>query len=168
MADLLMLKFEGSYEAQKALSEVRALDELPYAWIDEVAVVERHKGGLVALHSAHGSALRGAFYGSLIGLLLFWWFPPAWFLGGWLGGLGGGALIGEAMKRTGIDEKLVDEVKSELTPDTSALFFIGVSSDADEMVREFEEHHPVSVVRHTLSESTLEILKKEVGSPENA
>jgi uncharacterized membrane protein len=85
-----------------------------------------------------------------------------------LGGLGGGALIGEAMKRTGIDEKLVDEVKSELTPDTSALFFIGASSDADEMTREFEEHHPVSVVRHTLSESTLEILKREVGGPENA
>lgn len=166
MAELIMLRFDSPYGAQGALSEVRALEELHYAWMDDVAIVEKHKGGFVALHTPHGSAVRGAFFGSLIGLLLFWWFPPAWFFGGWLGGLGGGALIGEAMKRSGIDEKLVDQVKSELTPGTSAVFLIGASSDADEMARAFEEHHPASVIRHTLSEPTLENLKKELGAPE--
>ena len=86
----------------------------------------------------------------------------------WLGGLGGGALIGEAMKRSGVDEKLVDQVKDELTPGSSALFLIGVSSDAEEMARFFEEHHPVSVIRHTLPAPTLENLKKEMGGPEKA
>ena len=166
MAELIMLKFDGSYEAQSALSEVRALEELPYSWIDDVAIVEKHKGGFVALHTPHGSVAHGAFYGSLIGLLLFWWFPPAWFFGGWLGSLGGGVLIGEAMKRSGIDEKFVDQVKSELASGTSALFLIGAISDADEMARVFEEHHPASVIRHTLPEPAMENLKKELGAPE--
>jgi uncharacterized membrane protein len=82
--------------------------------------------------------------------------------------MGGGALIGEAMKRTGIDETFVDQVKSELTPGTSALFLIGASSDADEMARAFEEHHPTSVIRHTLPEPTLKNLKKEMGTQDKA
>lgn len=163
MAELIMLTFDNTYGAQSALASIRALEELNYAWIDDVAFVEKHKGGFVSIHSPHGSAAVGAFYGSLIGLLLFWWFPPAWFLGGWLGGLGGGALIGEAMKRTGLDEKLVDQVKSELTPGTSELLLIGASGDADEMARGFKQHHPVKVIRQHLPEEALDHLKKEVG-----
>lgn len=163
MAELLMLKFEGSYEAERALSDVRALEGLPYAWLDDVAVVEKHRGGLVAFHSPHGSAVRGAVYGGLVGLLLFWWFPPAWFFGGWLGGMGGGALIGEAMKRSGVDERLVDQIKAALVPGTSALFFIGDSADADEIARAFQGHHPVSEIRHVMSEATLANIKRELG-----
>jgi uncharacterized membrane protein len=164
MAELIMLKFDSSYGAQGAMASVRALEELNYAWIEDVAIVEKHKGGLVSVHSPHGSVALGAFYGGLIGLLLFWWFPPAWFLGGWLGGLGGGALIGEAMKRSGLDEKLVDQVKSELTPGTSALLLIGATGDADQMERAFEQHHPVKMIRQPLAEEALDSLKKEAGS----
>jgi len=69
----------------------------------------------VSIHTPHGSVALGAFYGSLIGLLLFWCFLQR---GSWADGsaYGRGALIGEAMKRTGLDEELVDQVKSELTP----------------------------------------------------
>jgi uncharacterized membrane protein len=164
MAELIMLKFDSTYGAQSAMASVRALEELDYAWTDDVAIVEKHKGGLVSIHTPHGSVALGAFYGSLLGLLLFWWFPPAWFLGGWLGGMGGGALIGEAMKRTGLDEELVDQVKSELTPGTSALLLIGASGDAEQMTRAFEQHHPVSVIRQLLADDTLDNLKKEVGT----
>jgi uncharacterized membrane protein len=166
MADLIMLKFDDTYGAQNALTAVRALEELHYAWVDDVAVVEKHNSGFVTLHTPHGSAARGAMYGGLVGLLLFWWFPPAWFFGGWLGGLGGGALIGEAMKRTGVDDDLVDQVKAELTPGTSALLLIGATGDTDQMARAFEPHHPSSVVRHPLAETTVESLKKELGSNE--
>jgi uncharacterized membrane protein len=163
MAELIMLKFDSTYGAQGAMASVRAIEQL-YAWIDDVAIVEKHRSGIVSTLSPHGSVTLGAFYGSLISLLLFWWFPPAWFLGGWLGGLGGGALIGEAMKRSALDDKLVDQVKSELTPGTSALLLIGASGDADEMTRAFEQNHPVSVTRHLLPDEVLENLKKEVGT----
>lgn len=164
MAELIMLKFDSVNGAQGAVAAVRALEELNYAWIDDVAIIEKHKGGFVSIHTPHGSAALGAFYGGLLGLLLFWWFPPAWFFGGWLGGLGGGALIGEAMKRSGIDERLVDEVKAELTPGTSALLLIGATGDVDQMTRAFEQHHPVKVIRHPLSDETIDSLKKEVGT----
>jgi uncharacterized membrane protein len=167
MTELIVLTFDSLHGAQEALADARALDQLPYAWLDDVATVEKHEGGIVALHTPHGSAVRGAFFGSLIGLLLFWWFPPAWFYGGWLGGMGGGALIGEAMKRSGIDETFVDQVKSVLTPGTSALFLIGSKSDVDEMARELDDHHPSRVIRHALPEPTLESLKKEMGAPES-
>jgi uncharacterized membrane protein len=160
MADLMVLKFDDSYGAQAALAATRALEELHYAWIDDVAVVEKHKTGLVTLATPHGSAAVGALFGGLLGLLLFWWFPPAWFLGGWLGGMGAGALIGEAMKRSGIDENLVREVKSELHPGSSALLLIGVSGDADQMARAFATYHPSKVLRYPLSDSTIEALKE--------
>ncbi len=161
MAELIVLKFDSVYEAQSAMASVRALEELNYAWIYDVAIVEKHKGGFVSIHSPHGSVAQGAFYGGIIGLLLFWWFPPAWFLGGWLVGLGGGALIGEAMKRSGVDEKLVNQVKSELTPGTSALLLIGATGDVDEMTRAFDQHHPVKVIREPLTDEAIENLKKE-------
>ncbi len=164
MADLIVLKFDDPYGAAQALSAARALEELRFAWIDDVAVVEKHKTGLVTLHTPHGSAVQGALFGGLIGLLLFWWFPPAWFLGGWLGGLGGGALIGEAMKRSGVDEKLVHEIKSELVPGTSALLLIGATGDADQMARAFEPYNPTKVIRRNLDDTTVENLKGILGT----
>lgn len=168
MADLVVLTFDDTYGAQRALAAARALEELRYAWIDDVAVVEKHKGGFVTLHTPHGSATRGAMWGGLLGLLLFWWFPPAWFLGGWLGGLGGGALIGEAMKHSGFDESLTREVKAELTPGTSALLLIGASGDAEEMARAFQPYHPTKVMRHALPDQTVENLKAALGNHETA
>jgi len=168
MADLILLKFDDPHGAQRALVSVRALEELQYAWVDDIAVVEKHQSGRIALHTPHGSIAQGAMWGGLAGLLVFWWFPPAWFFGGWLAGLGGGALIGEAMKKSGLDEKLVDDIKSELTPGTSALLLIGASGDADQMARAFEQHHPHSVVRRVIPEETVENLKEALGTHEDA
>ncbi|MGC9155591.1 MAG: DUF1269 domain-containing protein [Ferrimicrobium sp.] len=160
MPDLILLKFDHSYDAQKALDAVRALEELRYAWVDNVAVIEKHKSGITTLSTPHGSVAGGAFLGGLAGILLFWWFPPAWFFGGWLGGMGAGAAIGELWKRSGIDEKLVAEVKSELTPGTSALVLVGVSGDADQMTRAFEPYHPSKVIRNSITDETVENLRQ--------
>jgi uncharacterized membrane protein len=165
-ADLIVLKFDNDHAAEQALSAVRALEELRYAWVEDVAVVERHPSGRYSLHTPHGSAAGGALFGGLLGLLLFWWFPPAWFFGGWLAGLGIGALIGEAMKKSGIDRRLVDEIKQELTPGTSALLLIGASGDADQMARAFEPYHPTKVIRRTLSDESIEHLREALGAEE--
>jgi uncharacterized membrane protein len=164
MADLIVMKFDNPYGATRALAAARALEELRYAWIDDVAVVEKHKNKLVTIHSPHGSPATGAWWGGLLGLLLFWWFPPAWFFGGWLAGLGIGALAGEAMAKAGLDKKMIDEIKSELTPGTSALLLIGARGDADEMSRAFEPYHPTQVMRYNISDDTIEKLKIAMGT----
>jgi uncharacterized membrane protein len=160
LADLVALKFDTTYGAQAALAAVRALTELNYAWVDDVAVVEKHKSGRVATHTPHGSVAGGALFGALIGMLLFWWFPPLWFLGGWIGGAGVGALVGKAMKESGVDEKMIDEVKGELTNDSSMLLLIGATGDADQMSRAFEPYKPVKVIRHALPDKTVDNLKQ--------
>jgi uncharacterized membrane protein len=164
MADLIVMKFDSTHGALHALSAVQALEELRYAWIDDVAVVEKHKTGIVTIHTPHGSPGTGAWFGGLIGLLLFWWFPPAWFFGGWLAGLGIGALVGEAMAKAGLDKKMVDEIKSELEPGTSALLLIGAQGDADEMARAFALYHPTKVMRFPLADDTVEKLKEALGT----
>jgi uncharacterized membrane protein len=164
MADLIMLTFPDPKGAQAAVSALRALEELNYAWIDDVAIVEKHSSGRVSLHTPHGSVAAGAVWGGLIGMLLFWWFPPAWFLGGWLGGAGIGAAVGEASKRHGVDQAMVDDVQSKLTNGTSALLLIGATGDVDQMARAFEPYHPTDVVRHEIPEQTVANLKDALES----
>ncbi len=160
MADLITLKFDSTYGAQSALSAVRALTELNYAWVDDVAVVEKHKSGRVSTHTPHGSVAGGAVWGALIGMLLFWWFPPLFFLGGWIGGGVIGGAIGKAMKDSGLDEKMIKEVKGQLTDGSSILLLIGASGDADQFSHAFEPYKPVSVTRHEIPEETVANLKE--------
>jgi uncharacterized membrane protein len=163
MADLITLKFDEVHGAQAAMSAVRALEELHYAWIDDVAIVEKHKGGRIATHSPHGSVAAGAWMGAFVGILLFFWFPPAWFLAGWVGGGAIGGLIGKAMKDAGMDDKMIESVKAELTPNSSMLVLIGASGDADQMARAFEPYKPVSVNRHHIDDQTVEELQAKFG-----
>jgi uncharacterized membrane protein len=160
VADLIMLKFDNTYGASAALNGVRALTEMNYAWVDDVAVVEKHKSGRVSTHTPHGSVTGGALWGALLGMLLFWWFPPMWFLGGWLGGAGVGALIGKAMKNSGLDHQMVENIKNELTDNSSMLIMMGASGDADQMARAFEKYNPVKVIREPIPDQTVDNLKK--------
>ena len=50
MADLIVLTFDNRHGAMRALMGVQALEELNYAWIDNVAAIEKHKTGLVTIH----------------------------------------------------------------------------------------------------------------------
>jgi uncharacterized membrane protein len=159
MADLISIKFDDVHGAQAAMSAVRALEQLNYAWIDDVAIVEKHKGGRVATHTPHGSVKAGAWFGALIGLLLFFWFPPAWFLAGWVGGGAIGGLIGKAMKDAGLDDQMIEPVKAELTPDSSMLLLIGATGDADQMARAFEPYHPANVTRTHIDDKTIDDLQ---------
>ena len=162
MADLIMLNFDSVHGAQSALGAVRALEELDYAWIDDVAVVEKHQHGHISLHTPHRSLSGGAWAGALVGMLALWWFPPAWFLLGAVGGAAVGAGVGELMKQAGLDDTLVDRVKGQLTNGSSALLLIGVTGDVDQMSRAFESHHPTNVIREPIPEATVDHLKEKL------
>jgi uncharacterized membrane protein len=164
VADLIVLKFDDTYAAQAALNGVRALEELRYAWVDDIAVIEKHRSGRISTHTPHGSVTGGALWGALIGMLVFWWFPPAWFIGGWAGGAAVGGLIGKAMKDSGLDKDVVDGIKAELTNGTSVLVLFGAEGDADQMARAFEPYHPVKVIRHKIDDATVEQLKSQLES----
>lgn len=168
MAELIILKFDETYGAQAALAGVRALEELDYAWIDDLAVVERHASGRVSTHTAHGSVTEGAFWGGLAGMFVGLLFPPIGFLALWAAGAGAGAVTGAVLKEHGIDKALLQEVRAELDKGTSALILIGASGDAEEMSRAFEQYHPTKIIRHELPDATLETMRSALGDAEQA
>ena len=72
-----------------------------------------------------------------------------------LAGLGIGALAGEAMAKAGLDKAVVEEIKSELKPGTSALLLMGVHGDVDNVtrVRAVPAHHVFWVPRSPTTSS---------------
>ena len=160
-ADLIVLKFDGTYTAQQAMAAVRALEEMRYAWIEDVAVVERHASGRVSSHTTHGSVTGGALWGGLTGMIVGLLFPPAGLLGLWAVGLAAGAGIEALTKEHGLDETVLDRVKASLDErSTSALILIGADGDVDEMNRAFEPYRPVEVIRESLPEESATKLKE--------
>ena len=166
MADLIVLKFDDTYAAQGALTAVRALQDLDYAWIDDVAVVERHQSGRVSTHTTHGSVAEGAFWGGLAGIFVGLLFPPVGFLALWAAGLGAGAITGEAIKEHGLDKKMLNDIRNELDKGTSALLLIGATGDVDEMTRAFDLYKPVKVIRHPIDDKTVENMKGALADAE--
>ena len=162
MSDLIVMKFADTYGAQAAMNAVRALTEMRYAWIDDVAVVERHKSGRVSTHTTHGSVTGGALWGGLAGMIIGLLWPPAIFLGLWGIGMGAGALIEKLTKETGLDEDMLNEIRAALDKGTSALILIGATGDIDEMSRAFEPYKPVDVIRKDIPEDTVENLKAKL------
>lgn len=160
MSDLILLKFDDTYGAQAAMNAVRALEELDYAWMEDVAVVERHRSGRTSTHTTHGSVSAGAAWGGLTGMLVGLLWPPVGFLAWWAAGMGVGALIERATKEAGLDRALLDEVKDSLGKGQSALILIGASGDADQMHRAFEPYQPVDVLRRSLPEEAVANLQE--------
>jgi uncharacterized membrane protein len=168
MADLIVLKFDDTYGAQSALNGVRALQELNYAWVDDVAVVERHRSGRISTHTTHGSVAEGAFWGGIAGIFVGLLFPPVGFLALWGVGLGAGAVTGAAMKEHGIDKKMLGDIRGELDKGTSALILIGAKGDADEMARAFEQYKPTKVIRHEIPDATVDDMKSALSDAEQS
>jgi uncharacterized membrane protein len=168
MAELIVLEFDDTYGAQAALAAVRALQELDYAWVDDIAVVERHRSGRISTHTSHGSVAEGAFWGGMAGIFVGLLFPPVGFLALWAAGLGAGAVTGAAVKEHGLDKKMLDEIRGDLDKGTSALLLIGASGDADQMARAFEPYKPVKVVRHEIPNETVENLKSALSEAEQS
>lgn len=123
---LTVWKFATPEGAQQAEATLLALQKQELIQVHDAAVVtwpeERKRPKTQQLNNLTGAgALSGTFWGMLFGLLFF---VP--FLGAAVGAAAGA--IGGSMADVGIDDKFIDDVKSEVKPGTSALFLL--SSDA--------------------------------------
>lgn len=162
-ADLIVLRFHGTYTAQQSMVAVRALQEVRHAWIEDVAVVERHASGRLSTHTTHGSVTGGAIWGGLTGIIVGLLFPPAGILGLWVVGLAAGAGVEALTKEHGLDESMLERVKASLSEKgTSALVLIGAVGDVDEMTRAFEPYAPVEVLREALPDDAAATLRDAV------
>ena len=161
MPELIVLKFDETYGAQHAMGALRSLTESHKTWIDDVAIVERHKSGRIATHTTHGSVVAGAWFGGMTGMLIGLLFPPAFFPL-FVVGAGAGALAEKLVKETGLDHEMLDEIRASLVKGTSALIMIGAEGDVDDMAEAFAEYHPSETIRRPLPEHTVEQMQTKL------
>src|SRR5262249_27394759 len=100
MSNLVVFDFDGVHTADEVLNELRDLQKEYLIDLEDACVVEREKGGKVHIkqavnltsHGATTGGLRGAMWGTLVGLLFM--NPLAGFAIGAITGVGAGALSG--------------------------------------------------------------------------
>ena len=126
MATLTVLKFPTAGGARDVLNALEQMQSQALIKIHDAAMVnwpaDKNKPKTEQLHSMTAAgAWSGAFWGMLFGILFF---VPL--LGAAIGA-GMGALTG-SLADVGIDDKFINDIRSQVTPGTSALFLL--TSDA--------------------------------------
>jgi uncharacterized membrane protein len=155
--ELGVFVFRGRHTAKQVLAEVRQGE---FAWIEDVAVVERNKRGRFTVHStwAQNEGDRkgigmGAAIGTLVGVML----GPAGIVAGAAVGAVGGGLLGATIDLAQYDPRLEDVGKA-LEPDTSALMLWTEPTDVEAFVATIREHGG-KLIRSSLSEKQARKLK---------
>jgi uncharacterized membrane protein len=164
--DVAVVGFPKHNGAANAFSE-RALDGAP--WTNEVAFVEHHRNGRIALHGVFDGhyldideedrvSQPGAAEGALTGLLLGLAFGPA----GWASGFVLGGVVGaEAGRPTDVEakpRKLVDDLRAAVPLGGSAIVLLAAPEHVDAMLAALDEAGG-SVVRRTLDDHQVNALE---------
>jgi uncharacterized membrane protein len=155
MAELVIVGFDNPTDADRVLTELTRLQKEYLIDLEDAVVAIRSPDGavrikqsvnLVSLGAASGG-LRGAMWGSLIGLLFL--NPLAGLAIGGAVGAGSGALSGNLIDY-GINDDFIKSIGNTLKPETSALFLLIRKSQPEKVLAElsgFKGH----VIRSSLS-----------------
>jgi uncharacterized membrane protein len=136
MATLTVWKLNSPTGAKGALATLQRLQREQLITLIDGAVVSFPTGAnhpkTQQLHSTVvAGPLSGAFWGMLLGLILF--VPLLGLLGA-----GVGALMG-AMTDVGIDDNFIKQVREQVTPGTLALFVLSANAVVDRVADAFKE-----------------------------
>lgn len=147
MATFTVWQFDSAGAAEDALRTLEHLQTQGSIALADAAVVSWPQGApkpkTRQLHNlVGGGALGGAFWGFLFGLIFF---VP---LLGMALGAATGALTG-SLGDVGIDDGFIKDVRSKVTPGTSALFLLTRSAVLDEVVGELERERGHATLLHT-------------------
>jgi uncharacterized membrane protein len=163
MATLTVWKFDSAGGAQNALAQLERMQKEELIQINDGAYVTWPEGKkrpkTEQLHNMTGvGALGGSFWGLLFGLIFF---VP---LLGMAVGAAMGALSG-SMVDVGIDDSFIREVRSQVTPGTSALFVMTSNAVMDKVIEEFR-NSGATLVSTNLSHEQEEKLREAFADAE--
>lgn len=118
--ELLVLLFDDVDKADTALEELKELARYKYIKIADAAVLKRDSEGKATLKETHDfSGKKGAAVGAVGGVLLAALGPVGWVAGAAMGaGIGG---VGAHLGDRGLPNDELEDIKAQLTPNTSAL-----------------------------------------------
>ena len=157
MATLAVLKFDTPTGAQQTLQIIQQLGKQELVTLQDAAIVtwpaDKKKPKTEQLHSLGGfGALNGAFWGFLFGLLFF--IPIL----GMAIGAAMGALTGK-FTDIGISDDFIKQVRSEVTPGTSALFLMIAQSTPDKFLEGLKTAPKFEIISTNLTAEQEEQLK---------
>ena len=155
MSNLVVFDFDGVHTADEVLNKLRALQKEYLIDLEDACVVERPKGGKVHIKQAvnlttlgaTAGGLRGAMWGTLVGLLFL--NPLAGMLIGGVTGAGAGALSG-SLSDYGIRDDFIKKLSETIPEGSSALFVLFRSVTEDKVLPEIEPYKP-RVLKTSLS-----------------
>ena len=158
MATLVVFKFPTAEGAATMLSTLEGLQKQQLIQINDGAILTWPAGAskpkTKQLTSMTGvGALGGAFWGMLFGLLFF---VPFF-------GLAVGAAVGALMghfAHYGIDESFINQVRSKITPGTSALFLLETGAVVDK-VAEAVKDQQFEIIQTNLSKENEDKLRAD-------
>jgi len=167
MADLICVAFDDPTTADRALTELTALQKEYLIELKDACVVVRSPDGEIHLHQAvplvKSGALAGgtsgALWGTLIGLLFL--NPLAGMAIGAAAGAASGALAGK-LSDYGINDDFIRELGSKIQPNSSALFLLVQKVTADKVLpklKDFKGH----VLKTSLSDEREARLREALG-----
>jgi uncharacterized membrane protein len=147
MATFTVWQFDSAEGAQDALETLERLKKQELIELHDAALVTwpqgKKKPKTRQLNSLVGAgALGGSFWGLLFGLIFF---VP---LLGLAVGAAAGALAG-SMGDVGIDDSFINDVRSKVTPGTSALFLMTSGAVMDKVGPELESVRGHATLLHT-------------------
>ncbi|OLC61751.1 MAG: hypothetical protein AUH89_02255 [Ktedonobacter sp. 13_1_40CM_4_52_4] len=158
MATLVVFKFPTAEGAGTMLSTLESLQKQHLIQINDGAILTwpagKSKPKTKQLANMTGvGALGGAFWGLLFGLLFF---IPVF-------GLAVGAAVGALMGHVahyGIDESFINQVRSKITPGTSALFLLETGAVVDK-VAEAVKDQQFEIIQTNLSKENEDKLRAD-------
>jgi len=167
MADLICVAFDDATTADRALTELTALQKEYLIELKDACVVVRSPDGEVHLHQsvplvkngAIAGGTSGALWGTLLGLLFL--NPLAGMAVGAGIGAASGALAGK-LSDYGISDDFIKEVGGTITPNSSALFLLVNKVTADKVLPRMADFRG-RVLKTSLSDEREQRLRQALG-----
>jgi uncharacterized membrane protein len=162
MSDLVAIAYPDVNTAQQVMSNLGEAQKAHLIQLDDAVIVERRTDGKIKLHQPSGAGLGaagGALWGGLIGLIFL---VPVF---GMAIGAASGAVAGH-FTDTGVDDKFMKQLGTELTEGSAAVVLLVRSITADKVLPEIKI--PGTVIQTSLNnedESALKAALERAGAP---
>ena len=158
MATLTVWKFSDAGAAERATETLASLQSQGLINVQDEAVItwpeDKKKPKTIQEHNLVGAgALGGGFWGLLFGLIFF---VP-------LIGAAVGAAVGAlsaSMVDVGINDDFIGQVRSEVTPGSSALFVLSTDAVEDRVAEAFKDYQGAKLIYTNLSKEQEENLRE--------
>ncbi|MCP4360471.1 MAG: DUF1269 domain-containing protein [Chloroflexi bacterium] len=155
--DMIVIAFDTEDKADEVLHSIKSAQKGGFINLEDTVVVRKDADGKVHSRNAVDKTTKeGVAVGGLIGLFLGFLFAGP--IGAMLVGGVGGGVVGALMGK-GVDNKFIKDVSEAIQPNTSALFLVVRSAQADVALAALRQYEG-KIIQSSLPEDVEESLER--------